>query len=67
MVVQLGLRILCIFAVFGGCHLFAAEPVTLWDPAVPLRRAADMPVIAGTRFAVIKPYEFNKDGYRSFG
>jgi hypothetical protein len=64
MVVQLGLRILCIFAAFGGCHLFAAEPVMLWDPAVPLPRAVDIPVIAGTRFAVMKPYEFNQDGYR---
>ena len=56
--------VLCIFAIFGGCHLFAADPAMLWDPAVPLPRAVDMPVIAGTRFAVIKPYEFNKDGYR---
>ena len=36
----------------------------LWDPAVPLPHAIDMPVIAGTQFAVIKPYEFEQDGYR---
>jgi hypothetical protein len=64
MIARLSLPALCIFAIFGGCHLFAAEPVTLWDPAVPLPRAVDMPVIAGTRFAVIKPYEFKQDGYR---
>ena len=56
--------VLCIFAIFGGCHLFAADPAMLWDPAVPLPRAVDVPVIAGTRFAVIKPYEFKQDGYR---
>jgi hypothetical protein len=64
MIARLSLPVLCIFAIFGGCHLFAAEPVMLWDPAVPLPRAVDMPVIAGTRFAVIKPYEFKQDGYR---
>ena len=64
MIARLSLPALCIFAIFGGCHLFAAEPVTLWDPAVPLPRAVDMPVVAGTRFAVIKPYEFKQDGYR---
>ena len=64
MIARLSLRVLCVFAVFGGCHLLAAEPVTLCDPAVPLPRAVDMPEIAGTRFAVIKPYEFNQDGYR---
>ncbi len=36
----------------------------LWDPAVPMPKQADIPVIAGTRFAVIKPYEFTQDGYR---
>jgi hypothetical protein len=64
MIARLSLRVLCVLAIFGGCHLFAAEPVTLWDPAVPLSRAVDMPVIAGTRLAVIKPYEFKQDGYR---
>ncbi len=58
------LPVLCIFAILGGCHVFAAEPVMLWDPAVPLPRAVDMSVISGTRFAAIKPYEFNQDGYR---
>jgi len=61
---RLSFRILCSVALFGGCHLFAAEPVTLWDPAVPLPKAADIPLIEGTRFAAIKPYEFTKDGYR---
>jgi hypothetical protein len=64
MIARLPLPVLRIFAIFGGCHLFAAEPVMLWDPAVPLPRTVDMPVIAGTRLAVIEPYEFNQDGYR---
>ena len=64
MVVQSTLRMLCVFAILVGCHLVAAEPAMLWDPAVPLPHAVDMPVIAGTRFAVIKPYEFEQDGYR---
>jgi hypothetical protein len=60
-------RTLCIvfiFAIFGGCSVFAATPVPLWDPAVPLPRAAEIPPIEGTRFTVVKPYEFAKDGYR---
>jgi hypothetical protein len=64
MIARLSLPVLCVLAIFGGCHLFAAEPATLWDPALPLPCAVDMPVIAGTRFAVIKPYEFKQDGYR---
>jgi hypothetical protein len=64
MIARLSLRCLCVFAVVGGCPLFGAEPAMLWDPATPLPRAVDMPVIAGTRFAVIKPYEFKQDGYR---
>lgn len=61
---RLPLSIVCGLAMFGGGPLVAADPVPLWDPAVPLPRAAEIPLIAGTRFAVIKPYEFTKDGYR---
>jgi hypothetical protein len=50
MIARLSLCCLCVFAVFGGCHLFVAKPVMLWVAAVPLPRAVDMPVIAGTRF-----------------
>jgi hypothetical protein len=39
-------------------------PVTLWDEKRPVPKAADLPVLKGVRFAVIKPYEFKKDGYR---
>lgn len=36
----------------------------LWDETRPLPKAADLPVLEGVRFSVIKPYEFLKDGYR---
>lgn len=36
----------------------------LWDNTQALAKAADLPIIKETRFAVIKPYEFKKDGYR---
>jgi hypothetical protein len=67
MVARLGLHILCGFMILCGLPPFVAdavEPAILWDPAVTLPRAADIPVIAGTRFVVIKPYEFSQDGYR---
>jgi hypothetical protein len=43
----------------------AAEPAApLWDERAPLLKTAELPVLHGARFSVIKPYEFNKDGYR---
>lgn len=36
----------------------------LWDSSVPIPRSADLQPLAGLRFSVIKPYEFQKDGYR---
>jgi len=36
----------------------------LWDESVPLKKSADLPVLKEVRFNVIKPYEFQKDGYR---
>mgnify|MGYP000961320971 CR=1 FL=1 len=39
-------------------------PVTLWDEKQPVPKTADIPVLQGVRFSVIKPYEFKKDGYR---
>lgn len=39
------------------------EPVKIWGGgAVP--KSAEIPVLKGTGFSVIKPYEFDKDGYR---
>jgi hypothetical protein len=47
-------------------HVSARLPEipVLWDDARPLPKAADLPVLEGVRFSVIKPYEFAKDGYR---
>jgi len=36
----------------------------LWDGSRILPKAADLPLLEGVRFSVIKPYEFLKDGYR---
>lgn len=44
--------------------LHADEPAPLWDERVPLLNTVDLPVLKATRFSVIKPYEFGKDGYR---
>ncbi|HCN79012.1 MAG TPA: hypothetical protein DIT13_17745 [Verrucomicrobiales bacterium] len=40
------------------------EIPVLWDEKQTLPKSADLPVIQGARFSVIKPYEFQKDGYR---
>lgn len=50
-------------AVVPVASLQEPKPVPLWKgSAIP--KAADIPVLKGVRFSVIKPYEFNKDGYR---
>lgn len=40
------------------------EIPALWDETQTLPKSAGLPVIEGARFSVIKPYEFQKDGYR---
>ncbi len=42
----------------------AAEPPVLWDPQRPLPNSDDIPVLEGVEFRVIKPFEFETDGYR---
>lgn len=42
----------------------AEEPGPLWDPSKPVPKRSELPLIPGVRFSVIKPYEFQKDGYR---
>jgi hypothetical protein len=59
---RLPLSILCSLAVFSGCRLSAAEPVTLWDPAVPLPTKAAAPVLDDVAFHVIKQRRPDKDG-----
>lgn len=50
-------------AVVPVASLQVPDPVALWKgSAIP--ETADIPVIKGVRFSVIKPYEFEKDGYR---
>ena len=44
--------------------LHAADPVPLWDNRVHLLETAELPVLKHVRFSEIKPYEFDKDGYR---
>ena len=40
-----------------------ARPAVLWKGAA-IPKAADAPVLPGVGFRVIKPYEFDRDGYR---
>lgn len=42
----------------------APAGLPLWDAPHTLPKAAELPQVAGAGFFVIKPYEFNKDGYR---
>ena len=44
--------------------LHAADPVPLWDERMPILKTAELPVLKDVRFSMIKPYEFDKDGYR---
>ena len=44
--------------------LRSVEPTALWDQRQPLLKAAELPVLKDTQFAVIKPYAFRQDGYR---
>ena len=59
---RLSLSIVFGIAIFGGYHLFAAEPVTLWDPAVPLPKQAEIPVLDDVAFHVIKQRRADADG-----
>jgi hypothetical protein len=54
--------ILCSLAVLGGCHIFAAEPVPLWDSVVPLPTQAAAPVLEDVAFHVIKQQRPDTDG-----
>ena len=38
--------------------------VPIWDGNVALPKSEEIPRLEGVRFSVIKPYEFEKDGYR---
>jgi hypothetical protein len=40
------------------------ENISLWDDTIAVPKAADLPVLEGVEFHVIKPYEFHQDGYR---
>ena len=41
-----------------------ATPCPLWDLNTPVPKAAELPLLPDVEFSVIKPYEFDKDGYR---
>ncbi|MEN3942923.1 LamG-like jellyroll fold domain-containing protein [Prosthecobacter sp. SYSU 5D2] len=41
-----------------------AAKTPLWDEKQTLGKSLELPLAPGTRFSVIKPYEFTKDGYR---
>jgi hypothetical protein len=55
-----------------GCPLLLAPPAAtvaaevpqVWDGSKTVPKAVDIPILDGVSFHVIKPYEFDKDGYR---
>ena len=52
-------------AVYIGARLpLLPEPLSLWDEARDVPKAAELPALENVEFRVIKPYEFKKDGYR---
>lgn len=57
------ITLLSLLAQMTAAALFAADPAPLWTGA-PLPNAADAPMLSNVTFRVIKPYEFDKDGYR---
>jgi len=59
---RLSLRVFFSIAISSGCHLFAAEPAMLWDPAVPLPTRAAAPVLDDVAFHVIKKQRPDVDG-----
>ncbi len=61
---KLNLILLSVMLLAPMARLHAADPVPLWDERVPLLNTAELPVLKDVRFSVIKPYEFDKDGYR---
>jgi hypothetical protein len=40
------------------------EKASLWQPEFIVPKAAEITVLSGVQFRVIKPYEFQRDGYR---
>lgn len=42
----------------------AVDISRIWDDSKGLPKAADLPILDGVSFHVIKPYEFDRDGYR---
>jgi len=57
---QLACFVLIVLALLS--HGRATDP--LWDPAIPVPPLEDLAIPVGMRFSVIKPYEFQNDGYR---
>jgi len=55
----------CAFLLVSLTGLRASETQTaLWLPSVHVPSTASVLTLPNVRFSVIKPYEFNKDGYR---
>ena len=60
MKIKLLLTLLC-----GAGSVFAAETeARLWRDPLPVPATAEITVLGDLRFNVIKPYEFQRDGYR---
>jgi len=58
------MALVLLFVVTGVAAAADAPPFPLWDTTRPLPKASELSPIPGVTFSVIKPYEFDKDGYR---
>ena len=58
--------VLCSLSILGSWHHFAraTEPVTLWDSAATLPKAAEGQVLSEVAFSIIKPERPDTDGCR---
>ena len=63
MKVNLPILVALLLAPLSGLHA-AEDTRILWDASTVVPKTADIPVLQGVRFSVIKPYEIRKDGYR---
>lgn len=56
--------ILSLVAILGSLSLSAQDIFPLWDSKVGMPEKEDIPIIENIEISVIKPYEYDKDGYR---
>ncbi|MCP4312055.1 MAG: hypothetical protein GY790_12390 [Bacteroidetes bacterium] len=56
--------LLLLVSILGTIHLPAQDVFPLWDSKEEMPEIKDIPIIENVEFSIIKPYEFDIDGYR---